>query len=319
MKKTLFYAALLLLVVSAFSCKKKEEDTTKPTLSGLVLDSDYSPFMGEGQTIHVTPDVSNLVSSDSKTFPEKIGIYFVLSSSTQRDTTTRDVDISNPTYEVKLEEAGNYTLYCYAFGGDDFYNASATLSFVVVNPATALTGLPELPTVEIAGNKFPTVELDGKTWLACNLYGTNSGSYYQNSEILASVFGQYYTWTEAQAACPAGWHLPTAEEFDKCLDMAAGDAMVNAQFVEKDLWNYWPEVPITNKAKFCALPFGYRDFTLENTPEDGYKEYACFWTADENEKTNLGVFRYIYEKQNLFQEGEGDKNTLAMSVRCVKD
>ena len=318
MKKTLFYALLLLLVVSAFSCKKKDEDTTKPTLSGLVLDSDYTPFMGVGKTITAKPDVSGLVSSDS-TFPDKIGIYFVLNSSTQRDTTTRDAEVSNPTYSVTLEEAGNYTLYCYAFGGENFYNASATISFTVVDPATALTGLPDLPTVEIAGNNFLTVNLGGKTWMANNLYGTNSGSYYQNSEILSSLFGQYYTWTEAQTACPAGWHLPTGEEFDQALGSVAGDAMVNAQFVEKDLWTYWPEVPITNKIQFCALPFGYRDFTLENTPEDGYKEYACFWTADDDPSTDLGEFRYIYERKNSIETGEGDKNTLGLSVRCVKD
>lgn len=312
---------MLLLLFAAFSCKKKEEETTKPSLSGLVLDSDHTTFMGVGKTVHVTPDVSGLVSSDKNSFPEKIGIYFVLSTdNTKRDTTTTDVKVKNPTKEFTLEEPGNYTLFCYAFGGDDFYNATASLSFVVVDPETALTGLPELPTVEVAGNKFLTVELEGKTWMANNLYGTNSGSYYQDSEILASVFGQYYTWSEAQISCPDGWHLPTAEEFDDCLGVTAGEAMVNAQFVEKDLWSYWPEVPITNLTRFCALPFGYRDFTLEDAPEDGYKEYACFWTADEDEEDNsLGVFRYIYQKENSIQRGLGDKETLAMSVRCVKD
>ena len=311
---------MLLLLFAAFSCKKKEEETTKPSLSGLVLDSDHSTFMGEGRTVHVTPDVTNLISSDSKQYPEKIGIYFVLNNSSERDTTTRDVKVSNPTKEITLGEPGNYTLYCYAFGGDDFYNASATISFIVVDPETALTGLPDLPTVEIAGSTFRTVELEGKTWMANNLYGTNSGSYYQESEILASVFGQYYTWEEAQISCPAGWHLPTAEEFDNCVGAAAGDVMVNAQFVEKDLWSYWPEVPITNKCQFCALPFGFLDFTLEDAPENGYKEYACLWTADEDEEDNsLGVFRYIYQKDNSIQRGLGDKQTLALSVRCVKD
>jgi uncharacterized protein (TIGR02145 family) len=317
MKKTLYCAVLVLLVISAFSCKKKEEETTKPSLTGLYLDSDHTNFMGLGKTIHVTPDVSDLVSSDNK-LPETIGIYFVFDSS-ERDTTTRNVKVSNPTYEILLDEAGTHTLYCYAYAGDDYYNASATLSFTVVDPETAITGLPDLPTVEIAGNTFRTTLLDGKTWMATNLYGTNSGSYYQDSEILASVFGQYYTWTEALTACPDGWHLPSGEEFDQCLGAIAGDAMVNAQFVEVDMWNYWPDVPITNKNQFCALPVGYRDFTLEKSPEDGYKKYACFWTEDEDEELDLGVFRYMYEQDNNIQSGKGDKNTLAMSVRCVKD
>ena len=318
MKKTLYCGVLLLIVFLAFSCKKKEEDTTKPTLSGLVIDSDHSTYMGVGTTIHVTPKTDNIVSSDT-TFPEKIGIYFLFSgTSSQRDTTTKDASVSNPTYDLTLDEPGNYTLYCYAFGGDAFYNASTSISFTVVDPATALTGIPaDLPTVTIDGHSFRTVTMEGKTWLANNLYGTATGTNYQDSEILASLFGLYYTWTEAQTACPEGWHLPTGAEFDQCLGSVAGDAMVNAQFVDVDMWSYWPEVPITNERKFCALPVGYRDYTVESLPEDGYKTYACFWTADNNE--DLGVFRYIYERQNVIQKGQGDKNTLAMSVRCVKD
>lgn len=318
MKKTLYCAALLLLVVSAFSCKKKDDTTTTPSLSGLVIDSDNTTFMGIGTTITVKADVSNIVCSDETKFPETIGIYYVLNSG-QRDTTTKDVKVSNPPYEVELNVPGTYTLYCYAYGGSDFYNASTNISFTVVDPETALSGLPELPTVKIAGSTFSLVELQGKTWMANNLYGTNSGAYYEDSEILASIFGQYYTWTEAQGACPNGWHLPSAEEFDQCVGNVAGDAMVNAQFVDKNMWTYWPEVPITNSLKFCALPVGFLDFTLEGVPEDGYKQYACFWTADENEETNLGVFRYIYEQENEIKKGLGDKETLAMSVRCVRD
>ena len=317
MKKTLFCTALLLLVFSAFSCKKNNNETTTPTLSGLDLDSNHSTFMGIGSTLIVTPDISDIVSSDGKTFPDKIGIYFMLNTDTQRDTTTTDADVSNPPYELLLDEPGNFTLYCYAFGGTGFYNASASISFTVVDPATAITGLPDLPKIDIASSTFMTVELGGKTWMANNLYGTNSGYYYQDSEILASLFGQYYSWVEAQDACPAGWHLPSGEEFDQCLGTVAGNAMVNAQFVEKDFWNYWPEVPITNSLQFCALPVGYLDLTLEGAPEDGYKQYACFWTSDS--KGDMGEFRYIYEKENRIQKGQGDKTTLALSVRCVKD
>lgn len=317
MKKTLFCVILGLLTVAVISCKKDDDDTTKPTLSGLVLESDHTTFMGEGTEIHVKANIDDLVSSDGKTFPETIGIYFVLNSG-DRDTTTRDAKKSNPTKTFKLDEAGNYTVYCYAYGGSEFYNASASVSFVVVNPQTALSGLPELPTVEIGGKTFRTAEIGGKTWMANNLFGTESGSNYQNSPILSSLFGQYYTWTEAQTACPAGWHLPSAQEFDDCLGNIAGSLMVNAQFVDVDMWNYWPQVPITNASKFCAIPVGYRDFTLEKTPEDGYKQYACFWTSscDDN---NMGEFRYIYEQNNTVMKGKADINTFATSVRCVKN
>lgn len=318
MKKTVFYAISLLLIITAVSCKKKEEDTTKPSIAGLEIISDYDSYMGEGTVVHVLADVSGLTVSDTKyTLPEKIGIYYVLNTGA-RDTLTTDVKLSNPTYTVNVEEAGEYAVYCYAFDASgDFYNASASISFTAVNPKTALTGLPQLPTVEIGDNKFSTMELGGKTWMANNLYGTVSGTDYQDSEILTTVFGKYYSWEEAQQACPEGWHLPSAAEFDECLGTDSGNLMVDASFVEKIMWDYWPQVKITNSTLFCAIPVGYRDFTNEQTPEKGFKAYACFWTSDQLE--DRGVFRSIFEEEAQVQKGQGDKQTLAMSVRCVKD
>lgn len=313
MKKTLFYAFLLLMVVAAVSCKKKSEETT-PSLSGLSIISDYDNFMGEGCTVTARADVSGLVASDGST-PEKVGIYFYFGD--VRDTVTRDVKVSNPSFSVTIDEAGTHTLLCYAFAGDKYYNTSASISFTVLNPETAITGRPDQPYVEVAGNKFYTTEIEGKTWMTNNLYGTNSGRYYQDSEILASVFGQYYSWEEAQGACPNGWHLPTEEEFDSCLGEVSGDLMVNAKFVDREMWSYWPDVKITNKFEFNALPVGYLDYTLEDVPETGYLEYACFWT--QGEEDDFGLFRYIFEEYDTVQQGKGDKNTLYLSVRCVKD
>ena len=316
MKKTIFYNVLLLAALSAFSCKKKDDDTTKPSLTGLAIDSDYDNYMGEGATVHLQADISKLASSDSKySLPETIGIYYSVNA--KRDTVTTDARVYNPTFSFEVEEAGTYTVYCYAFAGDDFYNASASISFTVVDPATAIEGLPELPSIEIDGHTFLTIEQGGKTWMANNLYGTTSGTDYQDSEILTSVFGKYYSWEEAQDACPEGWHLPSAEEFDLCLGTQAGNLMVDAKFVSSTLWSYWPQVKITNSTLFCALPVGYRDLTNEDNPENGFKKYACFWTSDERE--DLGVFRSIYEDNAQVQKSQGDKQTLALSVRCVKD
>jgi uncharacterized protein (TIGR02145 family) len=248
--------------------------------------------------------------------PEKIGIYYVLNSGV-RDTLTTDVKVSNPAIVINVDEPGDYAIYCYAYGGDEYYNASATITFTAVDPETALGGLPQLPSIEIAGNKFYTIERGGKTWMANNLFGTETGSDYKDSEILTSVFGKYYSWEEAMTSCPNGWHLPSAAEFDVCLGDDSGSLMVDATFIDKTMWGYWPQVKITNSSLFCAIPVGYRDFTNEDDPEIGYQKFACFWTSDEYE--DRAVFRSIFEEDAQVQEGTGDKQTLAMSVRCVKD
>ena len=317
MKKSIFYAVFLLFVVFAVSCKKSDDDTTKPSITGLEIISDYDNYMGQGTVVHVQADVSNLTLSDtSYDMPEKIGIYYVLNTGA-RDTLTTDVKVSNPTYVVNVEDAGTYTVYCYAFGGDDYYNASSYISFRAVNPETALSGLPDLPTIEIGGNKFHTVELGGKTWMANNLYGTESGTNYQDSEILTTIFGKYYSWNEAQEACPEGWHLPSAAEFDACLGDNSGSLMVDASFIDETMWSYWPQVKITNSTQFCAIPVGYRDMTYEDVPEKGFKQFACFWTSDDLE--DRGEFRYLFEEDVEVHKSQGDKETLAMSVRCIKD
>ena len=319
MKKTIFYVILLLIAFQAIGCKKNENTTTTPSLLGLDIDGEYDNFMGENSDIWVQADVEDLYVSNGSKLPEKIGIYFTVSSNVGvRDTVTRDVDASNPRHYIHLGEAGNYTIQCFAYGGESVYNASASIAITVVNPETALTGLPEdLPTVEIGGNTFRTTTVEGKTWMANNLYGTESGRDYQKAEILTSLFGKYYTWTEAQTACPEGWHLPTAAEFDEGLDLDPGSLMVDASFVNVKMWSYWPQVTISNRTKFCAIPVGYLDFNKEEAPEQAYKKYACFWTQDQ--MGDRGVFRSIFEQGEVVQKSLGDKNTLALSVRCVKD
>lgn len=305
----------MLVLLGTAGCKKSDDDTTKPSLSGLALDSDASSFMPENTVVHVKANIDDLITSDDTT-PEAVGIYYMVNGG-DRDTLTTNVRLSNPTYTVQLGEAGVYTIYCYAYAGDDYYSTSTTQSITVVNPETAIKGLSGEAGTEVGGHLYHTMEAQGKTWMGNNLYGTGTGKYYSNSEVLSSVFGHYYTWEEAQSACPDGWHLPSAAEFDECLGNKSGALMANADFIDVTMWEYWPAVVISNNTAFNAIPVGYMDFTYPDSPEGGYKEYACFWTADE--KDGLGLFRYIYKESDTVQKGQGSKQSLAMSVRCVKD
>lgn len=315
MRKSIFYIGLLAaLLATGVSCKKKEE-TTKPSLTGLALKADNTTFMAQGATVHAKANLANLQGSDSKTL-EKIGLSYYVTGG-KRDTLTFDALNDNPEYVFSTGEPGNYTLTCYAWDTNDaYYSTSASVSFTVLDPETAITGIEPEGETELNGNTYNTCTTGGFTWLAGNLYGTAAGKNYENSEILASVFGKYYTWEEAQKACPEGWHLPSAEEFDALLGEEAGDLMVNAVFNKKNMWEYWPQVKITNESGFNAIPVGYQDYTDETSPEEGFLKYACFWTSDQT-TDDLGVFRYIYCEDSDVKKGQGSKTTLGMSVRCV--
>jgi len=315
MKKALAYSALILATALAIGCKKDEETTTKPSLQGLRIKESVVPYVAPGTTVRLNADVSNITASDD-TAPETVGLYWVVNSG-QKDTTTVDASISNPEFVYTASEVGEVTITCYAFAGSDYYNGSSSISFSAIDPETSLSGLAG-ETQQIQGNKFYVTDINGVTWLGNNLYGTDSGISYYLSDVTDSFLGKYYTWEEALTACPEGWRLPKADEWD-ALGADACALMTDATLLEQQMWTYWPGMDITNAYQFNAIPAGYVDLTGGESNVQGFMDYAIFWTADETEDADLAAFRYIYADKNAVQSGRGSKNSLALSVRCIKE
>ena len=303
MKNAILWAGVLSLLLLLPACKKDETEETKPTLTGLAINSAI-PYVRVGHTLEFKADVSSISSSDG-TLPETVGLAWQVNSGT-RDTLTLNAKLNNPAFRVTAEEEGTYSINCYLFGGSDYYATSAVTSFQAINPATALEGLT---------GQTETV-LGSHVWMSHNLYGTESGKDYENSEVVATLFGRFYTWEEAQAACPKGWRLPTAEEFDQDVPAEAGALMADAVFLGEKMWAYWPEVPITNQTGFNAIPVGFIDFAGSNSAAENFQQYAAWWTASEDGE--MGLYRYIHVQEPQLMKGRGSKSSLAMSVRCVK-
>ena len=164
-----------------------------------------------------------------------------------------------------------------------------------------------------------------------NLYYSGSGVSYLYSPAVDPLFGRLYTWEEAVKACPEGWHLPSEAEFavlagvqedlpamrGQTINDVAGSLMANAYFLGDKLWTFWPAVNITNKTKFSALPIGYAMDRDGLQTYNGQKNYAVFWTSDE--EGDEGLYRYIYVDKNSLFSSKGDKKSFRASVRCVKD
>ncbi len=310
----LIFLAVLVTAVLA-SCKKKEEDTTKPSIYGLsVVES--KPFIRANEEVTFTLDLSNIYTSDGKD-PGTLGVYWQVNSE-KRDTTTLDALNSNPDYKHTFKEVGSYTIAAYLFTlNDSYYVTSDNTSVEAIDPDTALKYRDLNPDIEVLdGNIYSVYTFDNLKWITRNLYGTESGRDYRDCEVVSALFGRYYTWEEAQHACPEGWRLPTAEEFDNCLGSDSGDLMVNATFLDQEMWTYWPQVLITNEKHFNALPVGYTDIaTVQKS--FGSKEYAVWWTSDQED--GYGVYRYIFCEEPQVKAGKGSINSLALNVRCVKE
>ena len=317
MKKTIAYLVVILLVGLAFSCKK-EETTTTVSLMGLDMSETPVPYVAPGTTVAFKANVSDLYTSDDSTPEEAIGLYWLVtmdSNTVLRDTTSRDIKESNPKFTYTPLDPGSITVTCYAFT-KGYASSSVSVSFAAIDPDNSLTGL-EGTTSEIDGNKYYVADIDGVTWLTSNLYNTKSGISFYLSEVTDKLLGRFYTWEEAMSACPEGWALPTAEQWD-ALGTNATDLMVDAAMLEVQMWPYWPGINITNAKKFNAIPAGYVDRSGGDTNVQGFMDYAMFWTATEADDPSLAQFRYIYSDTNAVQKGNGGKTSLALSVRCVK-
>lgn len=309
-----YFAVSLLFSAVLFGCQKEDSTVSTPSITGLVI-SEIPSFVAVDDVLNVSADVSGLTTSDYSD-PGTIGLYWQVNTA-QRDTLTRDISKSNPGFTYRIDTLGSYTIFCYAYA-KDYYSSSASYSFKAIDPATALTGTLIQHAEILDGQPYATAAIGGKTWIVQNLHKQETGASFYNSPVVDPVFGRFYNWEEAQSVCPAGWHLPTAAEFDESLGTDAGALMANASFLEEEMWEYWPSVSITNSLGFNAIPVGYRDKNNTTDPYGSFGSYAAWWTAS-SEDAKGGEYRYIYEDLPQVQKGWGDKNTLYMSVRCVKD
>lgn len=315
MKNNISLCILLFTVLFLAGCEKNDETTTLPSLAGIGI-TDPKPFVRVGEELAFKLDISDMYTTDN-TDPGALGAIWAFNNGA-RDTLSRDLSASNPTYYVHPDTLGTFWVNATVFAlNGKYYNGSISTSFQVIDPDIAITGLPEGQPEEIIGNvSCPVTKVEGLTWMATNLFQTSSGRDYRDCEVVSEIFGRYYTWEEAQTACPDGWRLPTASEFDEKLGESAGEWMADVKFMNAEMWAYWPQVSISNVFLFNALPTGYIDLTTAKEVF-GYQEYACWWTSDDD--GDLGVYRYIFVEEPVVKKGKGSKTSLALNVRCVKE
>ena len=330
-------AAALFSLAALAACKKDEEDTTLPSLSGMEV-NDFAAYLATGTDLEVQADVRNVVGPEGE--KPTILVCWQLNSEGRDTVRTADgsvlyINLADEDLESKWEnqykdqlkrtlsltEDGEYTLYCYAYASG-YYGTSDNVYVNAVTPESVVSETGYQNPVSIGGQTYWTITRNGKNWTANNIYDPSAGVSYRQCEVLDQGMGRLYNWTEAQAVCPAGWHLPTEAEFKTAFgdaegNIAAGDLIVNACFQGSEMWTYNADVQFTNLSGFAALPAGYVDTNDQFNTWTHYGHYAFFWTADTNE--DLGTYLYIYEKEPLVRKAHGDKNTLYLSVRCVED
>lgn len=209
---------------------------------------------------------------------------------------------------------------------------------------------PGIPTVEYEGQVYHTIQIFSQCWLKENLNvgtmvpGTNNQldngikeKYcYNNETDSCTKYGGLYQWNEmmqyatqqgAQGICPAGWHLPTDEEW-KILEGAAdslfgiGESIWDGSGVRGynsgiDLktttgWNYNGNG--TDLFGFSGAPGGLRMIS------GGFTDLnlAGYWWTSSMEGANNSWFRSMGYNEGGFYR-LNDSRATGFSVRCIRN
>ncbi len=203
---------------------------------------------------------------------------------------------------------------------------------------------------DVEGNVYQTVKIGEQWWMAENLrtsqYNngdnlltglddtqwehTTQGAYsiYENDDDNLNTYGKLYNWhavMDNRGLCPAGWHLPTDEEWQQ-MEMHLGMSQDEA---EGSGWrgtdeggklkatgtDYWddPNTGATNESGFTALPAGGRTYLGMYI---FLNEWAYFWTSTEQTADYSSWYRVLsYNSAQVFRFYNHQNSGFA--VRCV--
>lgn len=346
-------------VFGAASCKKSNTtETTREYLDGNIRVKGWPSYIEVGDVFSIK--ISGVRHPKRNTSGHSLGFYYTIGGIMDEPDTVYRTGV-NPLPEPMdnvpvdindffgLDTLGTFTFVGNVYAEDymNYYPSTITSTITTVDIERSLPqarvdkNLPyfyderEPEELDMCYNYIECDTLGNPYnvyWMQHNLAYLESGRGYYNFDVMSRMFGRYYTWEEAQTACPEGWRLPTDQDWADLANVVnpngfytpgedfkniAGALKVNASFNGNRMWEFWPTSDITSTSTFHALPTGYCNAGTE-LEYKGIQDFACFWTADSVDADNA-LYRYIYTQDDDLKLGVGDKKTLAISVRCISD
>ena len=328
--RIILIASVLLSAFCAVSCKDDEEEEAPPYLNGLPQ-FDLPAYGKVGDTFHFTGAGAKDAEGNQASY-----FWYAVPVNNVRDTSL--------TYDLTLPDSlCTVTLTCVAFA-KGYSSTTTSKDITVIKPGWntgSITGMLFNYEKDFQftdprdGHVYWCSTIGDKDWFKENLaYKTPGCRPLENCDVVSELFGMIYNWEEASAACPEGWRVSTLKDWadaaasvtgkefttDGAMLSVAGEFMGDLYFNGEKMWEYWPEVKITNKSGLSMMPVGYATIPTQGSAQFSSLQsgYAAFWTADEKD-SEMAYYRYIHEEHPDIFLGNADKMTFGASVRCVRD
>ena len=193
---------------------------------------------------------------------------------------------------------------------------------------------------DIEGNIYKTVRIGNQVWMAENLktstfsdgseipdvpdatdwneLTTQGRCWYNNDEAAnKDIYGALYNYYAVNSGklCPAGWHVPSKDEWQK-LREALGDTLTGGGKLKEEGTEHWktPNTGAVNSTGFTALPAGIRYF--EGT-FNSVTFFTSFWSSTESDNDKSWYLSLYYSDAVAALKTISKKD--GFSVRCIKD
>jgi len=163
------------------------------------------------------------------------------------------------------------------------------------------------------GMAIPLVT-DPESWMDLSSAGycwyDNDGS---NKEIYGALYNAYAI--DSGKLCPAGWHVPSKEEWQQLITFL-GDTMVVGSMLKEAGTDHWsqPNKGADNSSGFGATGAGIRYF--EGT-FSSMLDYSAIWSVTETNSGDQWFMGLYYGNTTVTLDHR--RKTYGFSVRCIMD
>lgn len=168
------------------------------------------------------------------------------------------------------------------------------------------------------GQVYKYTTIGDQVWMAQNLnYAMKNGSedwrtsYCETEQIDCNLLGLVYRLDFIDLACPAGWHLPSNNDWNELFESLGGMEVSGVRLKAKRGWKVLNEGENPNGTDDCG--FEAYPATVSSRKYDGYQADFLSSSLDDAGHQMIIVITSYYDKVSKLSAGSADY------IRCIKN